>query len=191
MTAWNFLSNCWLHLQLLTKLVPSNWHFSSNAPADWLHATLLLCRQPKSGLNHFKTWLPSYHWMLILLSSGVSITWSHHRLINNIFIDAVYSIMFTVLLGVYFLIIQYLEYTEASFTIADGIYGTTFYLCTGFHGFHVIVGTVYLFYVMIIIIRGIILYNHHFAFEAAAWYWHFVDVVWLFLFISIYWWGSI
>ena len=90
----------------------------------------------------------SYHWMLILLSSGVSITWSHHRLINNIFIDAVYSIMFTVLLGVYFLIIQYLEYTEASFTIADGIYGTTFYLCTGFHGFHVIVGTVYLFYVM-------------------------------------------
>ena len=105
---------------------------------------------------------------IILLSSGVSITWSHHRLINNIFIDAVYSIMFTVLLGVYFLIIQYLEYTEASFTIADGIYGTTFYLCTGFHGFHVIVGTIYLFYVMIIIIRGIILYNHHFAFEAAA-----------------------
>jgi len=107
---------------------------------------------------------------IILLSSGVSITWSHHRLINNIFTDAVYSILFTVLLGVYFLVIQYLEYSEASFTIADGIYGTTFYLCTGFHGFHVIVGTIYLFYVMIMIIRGIMLYNHHFAFEAAAWY---------------------
>ena len=128
---------------------------------------------------------------VILLSSGVSVTWAHHSLINNFFIDSILALGFTVLLGVYFLAIQYVEYSERAFSLADGIYGTTFFLCTGFHGFHVIVGTLYLSYVFILISRGILLYNHHFSFEAAAWYWHFVDVVWLFLYLSIYWWGSL
>lgn len=128
---------------------------------------------------------------VILLSSGVSVTWAHHSLINNYFMDSVLSLGFTIVLGIYFLAMQYVEYSESAFSLADGIYGTTFFLCTGFHGFHVIVGTLYLSYVFMLILRGFLLYNHHFSFEAAAWYWHFVDVVWLFLYLSIYWWGSL
>lgn len=127
---------------------------------------------------------------VILLSRGVRITWAHHALINNLFFRALSSLAFTVFLGVYFLFLQYEEYSERAFSLADGIYGTTFFLCTGFHGFHVIVGTLYLTYVLGLILRGILTYNHHFSFEGAAWYWHFVDVVWLFLYLSIYWWGA-
>lgn len=90
-------------------------------------------------------------------------------------------------LGVYFLIIQYLEYDEAQFSIADRVYGCTFFVSTGFHGIHVLVGTTFLFYVFLILLIGKLLFNHHLSFEAAAWYWHFVDVVWLILFLSIYW----
>lgn len=128
---------------------------------------------------------------VILLSSGVTITWSHHSLINNLFSTSVVSLGLTVLLGFYFLLIQYYEYAERAFTIADGIYGTTFFVRTGFHGLHVIIGATYLTYVLILILKGYLTYNHHFSFEAAAWYWHFVDVVWLFLYLSIYWWGSL
>lgn len=128
---------------------------------------------------------------IILLSSGIRITWSHHALLSNLYFNSVFSLFFTVLLGFYFLRMQYLEYAERAFTISDGVYGTTFFLATGFHGFHVIVGSVYLAYVLFLILRGALLSNHHFAFEAAAWYWHFVDVVWLFLYLSVYWWGSL
>ena len=128
---------------------------------------------------------------VILLSSGVTVTWSHHSLVNNNFISGLVSLTFTVLLGAYFLYLQYLEYRETSFRIADGIYGTTFFISTGFHGMHVIVGTTFLLYVLVHIVWGYLTYNHHFIFEAAAWYWHFVDVVWLFLYVSIYWWGTL
>jgi len=128
---------------------------------------------------------------VILLSSGVRVTWSHHSLLCNYYFNALFSLGFTVFLGTYFLFMQYVEYSDSAFSIADGVYGTTFFLATGFHGFHVIVGSIYLFYVFILILRGILLATHHFSFEAAAWYWHFVDVVWLFLYLSIYWWGSL
>lgn len=128
---------------------------------------------------------------VILLSSGVTITWSHHSLTNNNYSSSLVALGVTVALGVYFLIMQYLEYTESAFSIADGVYGTTFFMSTGFHGMHVIVGTTFLFYVILMMTKGILLYNHHFMFEAAAWYWHFVDVVWLFLYVSVYWWGSL
>jgi len=128
---------------------------------------------------------------IILLSRGVTVTWAHHSLINNFFFQALFRLLFTVVLGVYFLAMQYFEYCEGAFSISDGVYGSTFYLATGFHGFHVIVGTLFLFYVSLLILRGVLTYCHHFSFEAAAWYWHFVDVVWLFLYISIYWWGSL
>lgn len=105
---------------------------------------------------------------VILLSRGVSITWAHHALINNLFFSAASSLGFTVLLGAYFLLLQYVEYRERAFSIADGIYGTTFFLCTGFHGFHVIVGTIYLAYVFVLIMRGVLTFNHHFSFEGAA-----------------------
>lgn len=128
---------------------------------------------------------------VILLTSGITVTWAHHSLINNFFLKSVISLLFTVFLGVYFLYMQYLEYSEAQFAISDGAYGRTFFMATGFHGIHVIVGTIFLAYSLFNLLSGKLLYNHHFSFEAAAWYWHFVDVVWLILFISIYWWGSL
>lgn len=126
---------------------------------------------------------------LILLTSGLTVTWAHHRLIENNFKQTLHRLSLTVLLGIYFSILQGYEYIEASFTIADSVYGSSFYIATGFHGLHVIIGTTFL---LICLIRHYNLHFspiHHFGFEAAAWYWHFVDVVWLFLYISIYWWG--
>ena len=128
---------------------------------------------------------------VILLTRGITVTWAHHSIINNFFNKSVVRLVATVALGAYFIMIQYVEYREARFAIADGVYGSTFFMATGFHGFHVTVGALFLFYVLVALIRGQMLYNHHFAFEAAAWYWHFVDVVWLFLFINIYWWGRL
>jgi len=96
---------------------------------------------------------------------------------NNFFAKSVVRLFITVSLGVYFLYMQWLEYNEAMFSIADGVYGSTFFISTGFHGIHVIVGTTFLFYTLLSLLSGVLLFNHHFSFEAAAWYWHFVDVV--------------
>nr|QNG56319.1 cytochrome c oxidase subunit III [Palaestes scutellaris] len=127
---------------------------------------------------------------LLLLTSGLTVTWAHHSLMENNFNQSTQSLILTVLLGLYFTLLQGYEYIEAPFTIADSVYGSSFFMATGFHGLHVIIGTSFL---LVCLIRH--LFNHfspihHFGFEAAAWYWHFVDVVWLFLYISIYWWGS-
>nr|YP_010947402.1 cytochrome c oxidase subunit III [Oberthueria caeca]WGO62439.1 cytochrome c oxidase subunit III [Oberthueria caeca] len=127
---------------------------------------------------------------IILISSGVTVTWTHHALMENNYSQVTQSLFITISLGVYFTILQAYEYLEASFSIADSIYGSTFFMATGFHGIHVIIGT---FFLMICFMRHFSNHfskNHHFGFEAAAWYWHFVDVVWLFLYISIYWWGN-
>nr|YP_588088.1 cytochrome c oxidase subunit III [Coreana raphaelis]AAY89307.1 cytochrome c oxidase subunit III [Coreana raphaelis] len=127
---------------------------------------------------------------IILISSGLTVTWAHHSLMENNFTQTSQSLFITILLGIYFSILQAYEYIEASFSIADSIYGSTFFMATGFHGIHVIIGTMFLFICFIRHINNHFSMNHHFGFEAAAWYWHFVDVVWLFLYISIYWWGN-
>nr|YP_009939492.1 cytochrome c oxidase subunit III [Chrysomela vigintipunctata]QNV48733.1 cytochrome c oxidase subunit 3 [Chrysomela vigintipunctata] len=127
---------------------------------------------------------------LILLTSGLTITWSHHSLMENDYNQSLQSLALTVMLGVYFTILQAYEYIEAPFTISDSVYGSSFYMATGFHGLHVMIGTMFL---LVCLIRHYYMHFsviHHFGFEAAAWYWHFVDVVWLFLYVSIYWWGS-
>nr|UPL65590.1 cytochrome c oxidase subunit III [Leptocoris augur] len=127
---------------------------------------------------------------MILLCSGITVTWAHHSLMNGMHKETTKALLLTVLLGIYFTILQAYEYMEASFCISDSIYGSSFFMATGFHGIHVIIGTSFL---LICLMRHINFHfskNHHFGFEAAAWYWHFVDVVWLFLYISIYWWGS-
>jgi len=124
---------------------------------------------------------------VILLTRGITVTWAHHSIMNNFFNKSVVRLAVTVMLGAYFMYMQYLEYREARFALSDGVYGRTFFIATGFHGFHVTVGTLFLLYVWVALVRGQLLYNHHFSFEAAAWYWHFVDVVWLILFVSIYW----
>nr|AOY39830.1 cytochrome c oxidase subunit 3 [Pityogenes trepanatus] len=127
---------------------------------------------------------------LILLTSGLTITWAHHSLMENNAKQAIQSLSITVFLGFYFTLLQGYEYLEAPFTIADSIYGSTFFMTTGLHGLHVIVGSTFLFICLIRMMKNHFSPTHHFGFEAAAWYWHFVDVVWLFLYISIYWWGS-
>nr|YP_010526952.1 cytochrome c oxidase subunit III [Marumba gaschkewitschii]QVT10993.1 cytochrome c oxidase subunit III [Marumba gaschkewitschii]UXR12289.1 cytochrome c oxidase subunit 3 [Marumba gaschkewitschii] len=127
---------------------------------------------------------------IILISSGVTVTWTHHALMESNYTQTIQSLFITIFLGIYFSILQAYEYLEASFSIADSIYGSTFFMATGFHGLHVIIGTIFLFVCFIRQLNKHFSNNHHFGFEAAAWYWHFVDVVWLFLYISIYWWGN-
>nr|YP_009144396.1 cytochrome c oxidase subunit III [Emberiza jankowskii]AKJ25877.1 cytochrome c oxidase subunit III [Emberiza jankowskii] len=126
----------------------------------------------------------------ILLASGVTVTWAHHSITEANRKQAIQALSLTVLLGFYFTALQAMEYYEAPFTIADGVYGSTFFVATGFHGLHVIIGSTFLLVCLLRLIKYHFTSNHHFGFEAAAWYWHFVDVVWLFLYISIYWWGS-
>lgn len=127
---------------------------------------------------------------VILLSSGVSITWAHHGLLINDKKITNFSLFITVLLGLYFTGLQGIEYIESEFIISDCIYGSTFYIATGFHGLHVIIGTSFLIICLIRLFSFQSNYNHLMGFECAAWYWHFVDVVWLFLYLSIYWWGK-
>nr|AGW80441.1 cytochrome c oxidase subunit III [Prosopocoilus astacoides blanchardi] len=127
---------------------------------------------------------------LILLSSGLTVTWAHHSLIENNFNQTTQGLTLTVVLGIYFTLLQAYEYKEAPFTIADAVYGSSFFMATGFHGIHVIIGTTFLAVCLLRHMNNHFSSIHHFGFEAAAWYWHFVDVVWLFLYISIYWWGS-
>nr|AMW67909.1 cytochrome c oxidase subunit III [Coniopteryx sp. YW-2016] len=126
----------------------------------------------------------------ILLSSGITITWAHHSLMNQNYTQTIQGLLLTVLLGLYFTILQGYEYWEAPFTISDSVYGSTFFMATGFHGIHVIIGSIFILIMLMRQINWHFSHNHHFGFEAAAWYWHFVDVVWLFLYLSIYWWGA-
>nr|YP_010874767.1 cytochrome c oxidase subunit III [Facelina bostoniensis]WGV42889.1 cytochrome c oxidase subunit III [Facelina bostoniensis] len=126
----------------------------------------------------------------VLLLSGVSITWAHHSLEANHNKSALQGLLITVILGVYFLTLQYAEYAESAFSIADSVYGATFFIATGFHGMHVLVGASFLFVCLLRMMSFHFNGHHHLGFLAAAWYWHFVDVVWLFLYVSIYWWGS-
>nr|YP_010278734.1 cytochrome c oxidase subunit III [Apachyus feae]UKE80566.1 cytochrome c oxidase subunit III [Apachyus feae] len=126
----------------------------------------------------------------ILLASGVTVTWAHHGLMGNNYTQAFQGLFITVVLGVYFTALQAYEYLEASFTIADSVYGSTFFVATGFHGIHVIIGSTFLLVCLARLAERHFSSFHHFGFEAAAWYWHFVDVVWLFLYLSIYWWGG-
>nr|QWB85849.1 cytochrome c oxidase subunit III [Clytomelegena kabakovi] len=127
---------------------------------------------------------------LILLTSGLTVTWTHHSLMENNYSQGLQGLILTVILGMYFTILQGYEYIEAPFTISDAAYGSSFFMATGFHGLHVIIGTTFLLVCLIRLYLNHFSATHHFGFEAAAWYWHFVDVVWLFLYISIYWWGS-
>nr|AEF33994.1 cytochrome c oxidase subunit III [Podocnemis unifilis] len=126
----------------------------------------------------------------VLLASGVTVTWAHHSLMEANRSHMIQALMMTILLGIYFTALQAMEYYEATFTIADSIYGSTFFVATGFHGLHVIIGSTFLLICLIRQIKYHFTSNHHFGIEAAAWYWHFVDVIWLFLYLSIYWWGS-
>ncbi|MDX5359762.1 MAG: cytochrome c oxidase subunit 3 [Alphaproteobacteria bacterium] len=145
---------------------------------------------PPAGIETFDPWhLPLIN-TLILLLSGTTVTWAHHALLHGDRKGLVNGLICTVALGLLFTCVQAYEYSHAAFAFSGHIYGATFYLATGFHGFHVIVGTIFLIVCLVRALKGHFKPDHHFGFEAAAWYWHFVDVVWLFLFASIYVWGA-
>jgi len=127
---------------------------------------------------------------IILLSSGVSVTWAHRAILASQRVAGCYALVITVFFGVLFTICQLYEYIHAPFSINDGVYGSIFYVATGFHGAHVLIGTIFLLVCTCRLYLQHFTSKIHFGFEAAAWYWHFVDVVWLFLFVSIYWWGE-
>nr|YP_011017398.1 cytochrome c oxidase subunit III [Amblyomma parvum]WQF69061.1 cytochrome c oxidase subunit III [Amblyomma parvum] len=126
----------------------------------------------------------------ILISSGISVTWCHHAVMNGNYNMSLLSLKITVGLGFLFTFFQIFEYFQAQFSITDSIFGSTFFLTTGFHGIHVIIGTIFLIVSYYRIKMNLISQNHFFGFEASAWYWHFVDVVWLFLYTFMYWWVS-
>jgi cytochrome c oxidase subunit 3 len=127
---------------------------------------------------------------LILLLSGTTVTWAHHALLENNRRGLIQGLTLTVLLGLLFTALQVYEYGHAAFKFSGHIYGATFFMATGFHGAHVVIGTIFLAVCLVRALRGHFTPKQHFGFEAAAWYWHFVDVVWLFLFAAIYVWGA-
>ena len=144
---------------------------------------------PPEGVEVFEAFDIPFLNTLVLLLSGCTVTWAHHALQHGDRRNTIRGLLLTVILGVLFTALQAYEYSHAAFGFTDGIYSSTFYMATGFHGFHVIIGTIFLTVCLFRAMSGHFKPDHHFGFEAAAWYWHFVDVVWLFLFVCVYWWG--
>jgi cytochrome c oxidase subunit III len=135
-------------------------------------------------------WLPTINTLLLLLS-GVTLTIAHHALIDNKRGPLKFWLFMTVLLGAIFMVTQGYEYVHAyqemNLKLTSGIYGSTFFMLTGFHGFHVTLGAIMLAVILVRVMKGHFTPEHHFGFEGAAWYWHFVDVVWLLLYVVVYW----
>jgi cytochrome c oxidase subunit 3 len=163
------------------------WAFfhSSLAPAIQIGAVW-----PPKGIQVLDTWHIPFLNTIILLSSGVTVTWAHHAILAGNRQQAFLAIVATLVLGVTFTGFQVQEYFEAPFSINSGVYGSTFFVATGFHGFHILIGSIFLFVCAIRVLKEHFTKFHHLGFESAAMYWHFVDVVWIFLFAAIYWWGG-
>lgn len=127
---------------------------------------------------------------MILLSSGLTVTYAHHSLIEGSRKGTLIGLILTIVLAIIFTILQGIEYSVSGFNFADSVYGSCFFFGTGFHGLHVIVGTIFLTVGLLRIFVYQLTENHHLGFESGILYWHFVDVVWLFLYVSVYYWGS-
>lgn len=144
---------------------------------------------PPAGVETFDPWdLPLLN-TLILLLSGTTVTWAHYSLLENNRKDFILGLTLTVALGAVFTLLQAIEYSHAPFGFKDGVYSSNFFMATGFHGAHVIIGTIFLLVCLLRAKRGQMDSENHLGFEFAAWYWHFVDVVWLFLYVFVYIWG--
>jgi cytochrome c oxidase subunit 3 len=168
-----------------------------NVSLDWIEAGKVwpnfIAAWPPAGpavgeaVEKMAAWgLPAIN-TLILLASGATLTWAHWGMMKDNRKQLSIGLFLTIALGVIFLYLQMHEYAEAAFTIDSGIYGSTFYLLTGFHGLHVSMGAIMLAIILFRVMKGHFSSHDHFGFEAVAWYWHFVDVVWLLLFVFVYW----
>jgi cytochrome c oxidase subunit 3 len=150
------------------------------------------CFWPPFGIQVFDCLhVPLYNTFVLLLS-GVSVTWCHHNIVSNKSdLDVNWEgLIWTIVLAIHFTYYQVVEYNEAGFNISDSVYGSIFFMATGFHGFHVILGTCFLLVCFLRLSQGHFGIRHHLGLEFAIWYWHFVDVVWLFLYVCVYWWTS-
>ncbi len=171
------------------------WAYFNTAlfPSDTVQAmrdTFIGGVWPPKGIETFDPWhLPLLN-TLILLTSGTTVTWAHHALLHDDRKGLKWGLICTIALGLTFTCVQAWEYSHAAFAFKGNIYGATFFMATGFHGFHVIIGSVFLIVCLIRALSGQFTPKQHLGFEFAAWYWHFVDVVWLFLFACIYVWGE-
>jgi cytochrome c oxidase subunit III len=145
---------------------------------------------PPKGIETFDPWDLPFLNTAILVTSSFTVTWAHHALRHNDRGTVKLALWATVVLGMIFTGVQAYEYSHAAFGFSENVYGATFFMATGFHGFHVLVGTIFLFVCLFRVYAGHFKPEQHFGFEAAAWYWHFVDTVWIFLFAAIYVWGS-
>lgn len=149
------------------------------------------CLWPPKGIEAINIFSIPLLNTCLLLGSGATITWSHHSLTQNNIFNSKLALKLTILLGLIFILVQYFEYKNCSFSITESIFSSIFFVMTGFHGIHVIIGLILLSTSLIRMFLFHFNYIHYIGYEAAIWYWHFVDIVWLFLFICIYWWGSI
>lgn len=176
---WSFFKAALLPVMIFTGT--NILDISANAqPGIW----------PSVGIKTLDAWDLPFINTLILLLSGTTVTWAHYALMNNNRRDLILGLAITALLGISFTCLQAIEYHHASFGFKDGIYPSNFYMATGFHGAHVLIGTIFLIVCLVRAIKGQFTPEGHLGFEFAAWYWHFVDVVWLFLFTFVYVWGS-
>lgn len=163
------------------------WNFLHNSLAPSIELGL---NWPPKNINFFNPILIPLLNTIILLTSRFTITLTHLYLLNNNKKKTIIFINLTIFLSIYFLFLQILEYKQATFTFSDSIFGSSFYIATGFHGIHVIIGIIFLLINLIRIINIHFSFIHHISFELGAWYWHFIDIIWLFLYITFYWWNN-
>lgn len=163
------------------------WNFLHNSLAPSIELGL---NWPPKNIQFFNPLLIPILNTIILLASSFTVTLTHFYLINNNKTKTLIFLNLTIILSIYFLILQIIEYNEATFTFSDSIFGSSFYIATGFHGLHVIIGTLFLLINLLRIIKLHFSFIHHIRFELAAWYWHFIDIIWLFLYITFYWWNN-
>lgn len=148
------------------------------------------CIWPPKGISVINPWLIPLLNTILLLTSGASLTWSHAGLLGGYHRETIAGLVFTIILAILFTGFQVYEYRNAEFNINDGVYGSTFYMLTGLHGFHVIIGTLFLLVALYRAVAHHYTTQIHVGYESAAWYWHFVDVVWIFLFLMVYGWSN-
>lgn len=163
------------------------WNFIHNSLAPSIELGL---NWPPKNINFFNPLLIPLLNTIILLTSRFTITLTHFYILNNFKNKSIKFINLTIILSIYFLILQAIEYNQANFTFSDSVFGSSFYIATGFHGLHVIIGTTFLSINLLRIIKIHFSFIHHIRFELAAWYWHFIDIIWLFLYITFYWWNN-